>query len=110
MKCKLSTLTGPPAPARLSSTPMPWYRVDIPDSDVAADSATALMENFAIAYRGALSSGEPSDVSVHYRAEGGHVYYFSPGASKFAPELLRQFSATACAEEPDLSDFRKVNI
>ncbi len=89
---------------------MPWYRVEIPESDVAADSATALMENFAIAYRGALSFGEPEDISVHYRAEGGHVYYFSPGASKVAPELLRQFNATACAEEPDLSDFVEIRI
>jgi len=77
---------------------------------VAADSATALMENFAIAYRGALSSGEPEDVSVHYRAEGGHVYYFSPGASKLAPELLRQFDATACAADPDLSHFEEIRI
>jgi len=69
---------------------MPWYRVEIPESDVAADSAAALMEKIG--------------------AEGGHVYYFSPGASKLAPELLREFDATACAEEPDLSHFRKVNI
>ncbi len=110
MKCKLSTLTGPPAPARLSSTPMPWNRVEIPESDVAADSATALMENFAITYRGALCFGEPSDVSVHYRAEGGHIYCFSPEASKLAPELLRQFNATACAEEPNLSDFEEIRI
>ncbi len=90
---------------------MPWYRVEIPESDVATDSATALMENFAIAYRGALSFGpEPSDVSVHYRAKGGHVYCFSPGASKLAPELLRQFNATACAEEPDLSHFVEIRI
>ena len=87
---------------------MPWYRVEIPESDVAADSATALMENFAIAYRGGLS--EPADVSVHYRAEGGHVYYFSPGASKLAPELLRQFDATACGTDPDLSDFVEIRI
>ncbi len=88
---------------------MPWYRVEIPESDVATDSATALMENFAIAYRGALS--EPADVSVHYhREEGGHVYCFSPGASKLAPELLRQFNATACAADPDLSDFKEILI
>ncbi len=87
---------------------MPWYRVEIPESDVAADSAAALMENFAIAYRGALSS---DDVSVHYhREEGGHVYLFSPGASKLAPELLREFDATACAEEPDLSHFEEIRI
>ena len=87
---------------------MPWYRIEIPESDVAADSATALMENFAIAYRGGLS--EPADVSVHYRAEGGHVYYFSPGASKVAPELLRQFDATACATDPDLINFEEIRI
>ncbi len=87
---------------------MPWYRVEIPESDVAADSATALMEKFAIAYRGGLS--EPADVSVHYRAEGGHVYCFSPGASKLAPELLRQFDATACGTDPDLSDFVEIRI
>ncbi len=87
---------------------MPWYRIEIPESDVAADSATALMENFAIAYRGGLS--EPADVSVHYRAEGGHVYCFSPGASKLAPELLRQFDATACATDPDLSNFEEIRI
>ncbi len=89
---------------------MPWSRLEIPESDVAADSTTALMENFAIAYRGGLSSDEPADVSVHYRAESGHVYCFSPGASKLAPELLRQFDATACAEEPDLSDFVEIRI
>ncbi len=90
---------------------MPWYRVEIPESDVAADSAAALMENFGIAYRGELSFGpEPSDVSVHYRAEGGHVYCFSPEASKLVPELLRQFNATACAEEPDLSHFEEIRI
>ncbi len=89
---------------------MPWYRIEIPESDVAADSATALMENFAITYRGALSFGEPADVAVHYRAEGGHVYCFSPGASKLAPELLRQFDATACGTDPDLSDFVEIRI
>ena len=87
---------------------MPWYRIEIPESAVAGDSATALMENFAIAYRGALSS---DDVSVHYhREEGGHVYYFSPGASKLTPELLREFNATACATEPDLSDFEEILV
>ncbi len=90
---------------------MPWYRVEIPESDVAANSAMALMEKFGKAYRGALSSEPaPSDVSVHYREAGGHIYCFSPGASKLAPELLREFDATACAEEPDLSDFEEIRI
>ena len=85
---------------------MPWYRVEIPESE----SAIALMNAFEWAYRDELSSAPPTDVSVHYRAEGGHVYYFSPGASKLAPELLRQFDATACATDPDLSDFVEIRI
>jgi len=85
---------------------MPWYRVEIPESE----SAIALMNAFELAYIAELSSGEPTDVSVHYRAEGGHVYYFSPGASKLAPELLREWNATACAEEPELSDFEEIRI
>ncbi len=85
---------------------MPWYRVEIPESE----SAIALLNVFELAYRDALSFGEPSDVSVHYRSEGGHIYYFSPGASKVAPELLRKFDATACAEEPDLSHFEEIRV
>ena len=87
---------------------MPWYRVEIPESE----SAIALMNAFEGAYIAELSSGEPTDVSVHHRetAEGGHVYCFSPGASKLAPELLREWNATACAEEPDLSDFEEIRI
>ncbi len=85
---------------------MPWYRIEIPESE----SAIALMNAFEEAYIAELSSGEPEDVSVYHQAAGGHVYYFSPGASKVAPELLRQFNATACAEEPDLSDFVEIRI
>ena len=85
---------------------MPWYRVEIPESE----SAIALMNAFEGAYIAELSSGEPTDVSVHHREEGGHVYYFSPGASKLAPELLREWNATACAEEPDLSGFVEIRI
>jgi hypothetical protein len=85
---------------------MLWYRVEIPESE----SAIALMNAFEGAYIAELSSGEPTDVSVHHREEGGHVYYFSPGASKLAPELLREWNATACATDPDLSDFVEIRI
>ena len=87
---------------------MPWYRVEIPESE----SAIALMNAFEGAYIAELSSGEPTDVSVHHRgtAEGGHVYYFSPGASKLAPELLREGNASACDADPDLSDFEEIRI
>ena len=91
---------------------MPWYQVEIPESDVADYSGTALIRKFVKAYNDALSSGEPTDVSVYHReiTTDNHVYLFSPGASNLAPELLRQFNATACAEEPDLSGFTKLPI
>jgi len=87
---------------------MPWYRTEIAENSSAID----LMEKFGKAYRGALSSGEPTDVSVHHHetAEGSHVYCFSPGASKLAPELLREWNATACATDPDPSDFEEIRI
>ncbi len=87
---------------------MPWYRTEIAENT----SATALMEGFEEVYMEELSSEPPTDVSVHHRetAEGGHVYYFSPGASKLAPELLREFGATACATDPDLGDFEEIRI
>ncbi len=70
------------------------------------------MNAFEGAYIAELSSGEPTDVSVHHRetVEGGHVYCFSPGASKLAPELLRRVNATACATDPDLSDYEEIGI
>ncbi len=89
---------------------MPWHRVEIPESDVASDSATALMEKFAEVYLTELFSEPPTGISVHHRAEDGHIYYFSPGASKLVPELLREFNATACATDPDLSDFEEIRI
>ena len=87
---------------------MPWYRVEIPESE----SAIALINAFEGAYIAELSSGEPTDVSLYHRETevGGHIYCFSPGASKLAPELLREWNATACAEEPDLSDFVEIRI
>ena len=87
---------------------MPWYRTEIVENE----SAIALMNAFEAAHRDELSSEPPTDVSVHHSetAEGGHVYYFSPGASKLVAELLREFNATACAVDPDLSDFVEIRI
>ena len=89
---------------------MPWYQVEIAENS----SATALMNAFELAYRDELSSSPapPTDVSVYHRetATGGHVYCFSPGASSLAPELLRQWNASACAEDPDLSHFEEIRI
>ena len=87
---------------------MPWYRVEIPESE----SAIALLNVFELAYRDALSSEPPIDIYVYHRetAEGGHVCYFSPGASKLAAELLREWNATACGTDPNLSDFEEIRI
>ena len=89
---------------------MPWYQVEIAENP----SAIALMNAFELVHMDELSSSPvpPTDVSVHHHetAAGSHVYCFSPGASKLAPELLREWSATACATDPDLSDFEEIRI
>ena len=70
------------------------------------------MNAFEGAYIVERFSEPPTDVSVHHHetAEGGHIYCFSPGASKLAPELLREWNATACATDPDLSNFEEIRI
>jgi len=88
---------------------MSWHQVKTPENDVEDYSGKALMEKFGKACGDSRSSAS-SDVSVHHRKAGGHVYYFSPAPSNLAPEVLREFNATACAEEPDLSGFTKLPI
>jgi len=87
---------------------MSWHRVVITHRA----SAVPLTGGFVKAYDAALPSGEPADVSVHHRkiSTDEHVYLISPAASNLAPEVLREFKATACAEEPDLSGFTKLPI
>ena len=92
---------------------IPWYQVEIAESYVADNSASALMDAFGAAYQYALSSGPVSeDVRVYHgkSVEGGHIYYFSPGASDLAQELLQQWNAVACSEEPDLRNLTPVGI
>ncbi len=88
---------------------MSWHQVKIPENDVEDYSGKALMKKFGKACGDSRSSAS-SDVSVHHRKAGGHVYYFSPAASNLAPEVLREFNATVCSEEPDLSDYVKIRI
>ncbi len=88
---------------------MPWYQVEIAEDS----NAIALMNAFELAHRDECSSSPaPSDVSLYHRETevGGHVYCFSPGASKLAPELLREWNARTCAEDPDLSHFEEIRI
>ncbi len=92
---------------------MPWYQVEIEANDVADDSATTLMIYFDVAYQAALSSGSvPKDVRVYHdrSVAGGHIYYFSPGASDLAQELLQEWDAVACSKDPDLTNFTRVGI
>ena len=80
---------------------------------MADDSATTLMIYFGAAYQAALSSGSvPEDVRVYHgrSVAGGHIYYFSPGASDLAQELLQEWDAVACSEDPDLTNFTPVGI
>jgi len=87
---------------------MSWYRIEITHKA----SGNELMDAFEEIHIDELLPTPPTDVSVYHHkiTADNHIYYFSPGASKLAPELLRQFNATACAEEPDLSHFQEIRI
>jgi hypothetical protein len=86
---------------------MPWYRVKIPNNDVAGVSATALVAKSAQAYRAA---GLPVSARVyHCRSAGGdHIYYFSPEAAAMEEGLLQQFGGTVCHGEPGLAGCSQV--
>jgi hypothetical protein len=77
-------------------------------SDVAKLGAGGLMDNFGKAYRAA---GAPEGVEV-YRNEidGAQVFFFSPAASAVAAHVLEQFGARRCADEPDVSACRRVQV
>jgi hypothetical protein len=85
-----------------------WHRVLIPASDVAKLGAGGLMDNFEKAYRAA---GAPQGVEVyHNEIDGAHVFFFSPRASALAADVLEQFGARRCLDEPDISGCRHVHL
>ncbi len=88
---------------------MPWYRVEIPSSDIPDIRATGIMNQFARAYR---DGGAPKEARVYHGKSPAedHIYYFSPEAAILAVDLLREFGATACSGGPDLSSFRRVTL
>lgn len=88
---------------------MQWMKVSINESDVAAMSATALMEQFSKSYRDA---GVPKDVKVyHLRIPAvGHAYYFSPKASEIAKHVLAKFGAVTLTDQPNLEELEPINL
>ncbi len=88
---------------------MPWYRVEIPGSDVAVKSANALMDKFLAV---CVSAGAPSEARVYHgkSSAGDHIYLFSPEAAALAGDLLQKFRATPVSDEPGLDSFRLVKV
>ena len=89
-----------------------WHRVIIPDDDIAvADiNARGLMSEYVMAHLAyVVQHGLTHDDVVYHDTHGerGHVYYFSPQASTIGAEVLREYSATACAEPHNLTELRK---
>jgi Protein of unknown function (DUF1488) len=87
-----------------------WHQVVIDGGeDVRDTSAREFMRKFASIF---ISAGIPSTVEVFrdLRSVESHVYYFSPGASYMANDLLASFNATPCAALPDFAALRKVRL
>lgn len=86
-----------------SETKSSWHQIAIPNNDVAAKSAQALMQGFAAAWR---TAGCPDEAEVfHPRNEDmDHVYYFSPASSAITPgKLFQEFKATTCEPTKNLA-------
>ena len=88
---------------------MHWMKVSIKESDVAAKSATDLMEQFLKSYSDA---GAPEDAKVyHLRIPAvGHAYYFSPKASSVAKSVLAEFRAVVLLEQPNLKELDPIAL
>jgi hypothetical protein len=86
-----------------------WHQVTITSGEDIRDlEARGLVNKFAAQF---IASGIPPNVQVfHLQTPEGHVYYFSPGASRIAKELLASYGATVCVAVPDLSSARKVKL
>src|SRR5258708_21148012 len=83
--------------------------MSINESDLAATSATALIEQSSKSYR---TAGAPSDANVyHLRIPAlGHAYYFSPEASEVAKDVLNKFRGVALSDEPNLRDLDPITL
>jgi hypothetical protein len=88
-----------------------WWKVAIPDNDVATHTATALMNDFVRARLAYIAEhGLPGADEVYRGQNGemGYVYYFSPEAAVVVgAEVLREFSATKSSEPINLDTLRK---
>lgn len=86
---------------------MQWHRVVIPNDENAAFAAACLLNGFV---GECIEAGSPEDAAV-YRgrtALGEQVFYFSPVAASIATDLLADYGAIVCADEPDLTDFTRL--
>jgi hypothetical protein len=86
-----------------------WWRVIIPDNDVATYTATGLMNGYVRARLAYIAEhGLPVADEVYRGSNGetGFVYHFSPEAAIVGAALLQEFSAVKCSEPTNLSELR----
>ena len=83
-----------------------WFQVIIqdPNSDVADDSASGLLNKFSPARRAKRLLPDDAPVFHGKTKTSDYVFFFSSAAAEIAKDIFRQFSATMCpkpsAEDP----------
>jgi hypothetical protein len=88
---------------------MSWHQVVIPNVGGAVEFGHDIIRQFIARYK---EAGRPAEVAVRHARNhaGDHLYYFSPAAVALAPEVLRAYNATACAEPPRVEGLRRVPL
>lgn len=73
-----------------------WYQVTLNGDQVMLQKLTALEAEFDALF---MAAGYPADMALFatQREDGGVEFYFSPEASHYAGEVIRQFNGHHCA-------------
>jgi hypothetical protein len=93
---------------------MQWHTVvfNRGDQRVKDTAAQAFMQDFRTRYQEFVghTAGCLDGVEIHHTQDegGNHLYHFSPVAASIGAQLLREFGAVACAENPRLEECEMV--
>ena len=93
---------------------MQWHTVVFNKGDqlVKDAEAQAFMHSFNKRYRELCgpTAGMLKGVEIHHKKDeyGHHIYHVSPMAASIGEQLLRAYSAVACAANPRLEEFEKM--
>jgi hypothetical protein len=78
----------------VAKSKMPWYRVGLSTTEVAAEKYAKLQTTFDILFK---ASSSPEDAAMFESNNPKYIYYFSPGAVAIAMPLISAYSGVECS-------------